>query len=155
MDSKKLCGWLRGIMIGLGLAGLFFFGYLIPFMKMRMLTHFNGYWQWVIFALLSAVPCYLVLIEGWKIVNRIEKDNSFCVENAEGLSRVSFYALIDSAYVFIGNVVLMVLGLSRVSVFFLTLLIVIVGVSVGVAAAALSHLVRKAALLKQENDSFI
>ena len=155
MDTKKLCGWLRGVIIGLGIAGIFFFAFVIPVLKYRLLTGFDGYWFWVVFALLSAIPCYLVLIDGWRIVGRIAKDNSFCIENAKALARVSLYALIDSIYVFVGSTLFLALGKSHIVLFFITLLIVIVGIAICVAAAALSHLVRKAALLKEENDEFI
>ncbi len=155
MDSKKLCLWLKSVIIGLGIAGVLFFGFVIPVLKMRLLSEFDGYRYWVIFALISAIPCYLVLIDGWKVVCRIGEDNSFCSENAKALARISAYALADSIYVFIGSVVLLAIGKSHIVLFFLTVLLVVVGVAITVAAAALSHLVRKAALLKEENDEFI
>lgn len=155
MDSKKLCNWLKGVILGLGVAGAVFYGYVIPFLKKKLFESMSAYTPWLVFLLLTAVPCYAVLVIGWRISNRIGNNNSFCMENAKGLSTVSYLALIDTAYFFVGSIVMMFCGISRIEVLFMSVVIVFIGVAIGVAAAALSHLVRKAALLKQENDEII
>ena len=46
----------------------------------------------------------------------------------------------------------MALGMSHPGIVLLSLAVDVVGVGIGIAAAALSHLVYKAAVLKSEND---
>ena len=72
------------------------------------------------------------------------------MDNARCLRTVSLLAALDAAYFFLGNLVLLFLNMSHPGVVLMSLLVVFAGVAV--AAAALSHLVRKAALLQEEND---
>ena len=56
------------------------------------------------------------------------------------------------AYFFAGNLIFMALGMSHPGIVLLSLAVDVVGVGIGIAAAALSHLVYNAAILKSEND---
>ena len=114
-------------------------------------------------------PPLLVFWDAWKIFTQIGKNNSFCVENARRLRRISFCALADTVL----DVILLVYGVIHrfrfVASFapddimkelgedlFLAavrfLFVAIIGVAITVAAAALSHLTLKAAHLQDEND---
>ena len=119
---------------------------------------------------LMLLPPLLVFWDAWKIFTQIGKNNSFCVENARRLRRISFCALADTVL----DVILLVYGVVDrfrfVSRFapddvimaaldddmFLAvvkfLFVAFIGVAVTVAAAALSHLTLKAADLQDEND---
>ena len=65
---------------------------------------------------------------------------------------ISILAALDSLYFFAANVVFMVINMNHPGVFLISLIVVFIGVAVTVAAAALSHLVRKAAEIQQENE---
>jgi len=155
VNSKKLSSWIKDAILVLGIAGAFFYGYVIPFMKGKLFEGTVGYFPCLCFLLLTALPCYAVLVIGWRIANRIGNNNSFCVENAKGLTAVSYLALIDTAYFFVGSIVMTACNIFSMEMLMLSVVIVFIGIAIGVAAAALSHLVYKAASLKQENDEII
>ena len=118
---------------------------------------------------LMLLPPLLVFWDAWNIFTQIGRNNSFCVENARRLRRISFCALTDTVL----DIVLLVYGVIHRFRFvarfapddimkelgedlFLDvvrfLFVAFIGVAVTVAAAALSHLTLKAAQLQDEND---
>ncbi len=88
----------------------------------------------------------------WRIFAEIGRDNSFCRENARRLRVISFLALADTILCIVAILALLALRALHPGVFLLMLLIAAVGAGIAVAAAALSHLTLKAALLQAEND---
>lgn len=80
------------------------------------------------------------------------KDRSFSNENAKYLKWISWLAAGDGIFFFIGNVVLLFINMSHPGVALFSLIVVFAGVAVAVAAAALSHLVKKAAALQEQSD---
>ena len=119
---------------------------------------------------LMLLPPLVVFWDAWNIFTQIGKNNSFCVENARRLRRISHCALTDTVL----DIVLLVYGVIykfRISAAYASsdsffsqldgdvfgavirfLFIAFIGVAVTVAAAALSHLTLKAADLQDEND---
>ncbi len=156
MEQKALSKWLKIIIIGVGICGLVGYFLVIPRFGQslaRQYPEFSGrYLPWLIFIWLTAIPCYIALFFGWKIAANIGTDRSFSVENANLLKWISWLAAGDSIYFFAGNVTLLLLGMSHPGVVLASLLVVFAGVAITVAAAALSHLVRKAAALQEESD---
>jgi len=59
---------------------------------------------------------------------------------------------LDAGFFFVGNIILFLLSMSHPGVVIASLVIVFVGIAVAVAAAALSHLVKKAAVLQEQSD---
>ncbi|MGN0350790.1 MAG: DUF2975 domain-containing protein [Roseburia sp.] len=156
MSQKSLSKWLKAIIGGMAVCGAVIYFYMIPIWG-RDLTKANPefaswYLPWLIAILISGIPCYLVLYFGWKISTEIGRDNSFSMENAEHLKKISILAAIDSLYFFVVNVVFMIVGINHLGVFLISMLAIFAGVVVTVAAAALSHLVRKAAEIQEENE---
>ena len=156
MSQKSLSKWLKAIIGGMAVCGAVIYFYMIPIWG-RDLTKANPeyaswYLPWLIAILISGIPCYLVLYFGWKISTEIGRDNSFSMENAEHLKKISILAAIDSLYFFVVNVVFMIVGINHPGVFLISMLAIFAGVVVTVAAAALSHLVRKAAEIQEENE---
>ena len=156
MEQKALSKWLKIIIIGVGICGLVGYFLVIPSFGQslaRQYPEFSGrYLPWLIFIWVTAIPCYIALFFGWKIAANIGGDRSFSVENANLLKWISWLAAGDSIYFFAGNVALLLLGMSHPGVVLASLLVVFAGVAITVAAAALSHLVRKAAALQEESD---
>lgn len=156
MSQKSLSKWLKAIIGGMAICGALIYLYIIPILGRDLVDarpeYTSWYFPWLAVVLVSAIPCYWGLYFGWKISTEIGKDNSFSMENAEHLKNISILAALDSLYFFAANVVFMVINMNHPGVFLISLIVVFIGVAVTVAAAALSHLVRKAAEIQQENE---
>ena len=156
MNQKSLSKWLKAIIIGVGLCGLVVYGVVVPSFGASLVAdypEFSGrFWPWLLFLLATGVPCYAALVLGWQIASSIGQDRTFTAENARRLTWISRLAAGDAAFFFIGNAVLMLLGMSHPGVFLGALLVAFAGVAVTVAAACLSHLVQKAAALQEQSD---
>ena len=156
MEQKTLASWLKFILIGIGLCGLLLYAVILPVYGHDLVESYpefeNRYLPWLIFLWVSGVPCFVVLWLGWRVVSNIGMDRSFCLENAASLKRVSYLAGGDTAYFLTGNIVLLLLDMSHPGVFLGSMLVCFAGIAVTVAAAALSHLVMKAALLQDQAD---
>ena len=156
MTQKSLSNWLKGVILEIAVCGLIIYAGLIPLFG-KDLAQANPefaycYYPWLIVLWISAVPCSLVLYYGWRITVEIAKDNSFSMENAFYLKRISSLAILDSGYFFIANLVLLFLNMNHPGILLASLFVDFAGVVVAVAAAALSHLVQKAAEIQQENE---
>lgn len=101
-----------------------------------------------IFLTFSAVPVFASLFLAWKIFADIGRDKSFTEKNAMRLRLISRLALLDTFAYVVRAVVLGILGINDFS----SLIIIFLGIAMTVITAALSHLTRKAAALKSEND---
>ena len=159
MDQKKLALWLRAILAGVVLCSLVVYFVLVPLWGVRVAARHpeidSGFWPGIVFIWCTAAPCYLCAFWGWRIISEIRRDNSFSHINAVYLRRIMKALLFDAAFFFAGNVVMVLLDWSELSVFVTAVLVCFLVVAVATAAAALSHLVEKAALLREENESII
>ena len=156
MEQKTLSKWLKLILLGMGICGLAVYLVVVPSFGDSLRSQYpefaGRYWPWLIFIWVSGIPCYAVLVLGWRIAANIGRDASFSLENARFLRSIAVLAALDAAYVFLGNLAMLFLDMSHPGVVLLSLRVVFAGAAVAVAAGALSHLVRKAALLQEEND---
>ncbi len=156
MEQKTLSKWLKLIVIGMAVCGLIVYAIVIPSYGTSLVTSYpefsNRYWPWLVFLWLTGIPCYATLVLGWKISARIGSDRSFSLENAKALKWISWLAAGDAGFFFAGNLLLLFLNMSHPGVTLLSLLIVFAGIAISVAAAALSHLVHKAAALQEQSD---
>lgn len=159
MDQKKLSQWLRVILLGVVACSIVVYFAMIPLWGLRIVERnpeqAHGYWPWLIFLWCTAVPCYLSAFWGWRITGEIRRDNSFSHENGAYLHRIMVAMLADAAFFFLGNIGMLCLGMSDFGVFFTAVLVCFLVVAVATAAAALSHLVEKAARMREENESII
>ncbi|MBE7006207.1 MAG: DUF2975 domain-containing protein [Ruminococcaceae bacterium] len=156
MKQKALARWLKAAVIGVALCLAVVYLLIIPDFGKSIAAQNPEfafcYWPWLIFLWCTALPCIAALILGWGVAGRIGKDRSFCMENARALRAIAFLAAGDAAFFFLGNVVFLFLNMSHPGVVLASLLGVFAGVAVAIAAAALSHLVRKAAELQEQSD---
>ena len=156
MEQQKLAKWLKVIVIGIAICGIFIYAFIIPGYGKLIVKDYPEfaycYQPWLIFISLTAIPCYAALYLAWKIFSNIGNDRSFSKENADYLKWISWLAAFDAAFFFGGNVVLFFLGMNHPGIFLYSLIVVFAGVAIAVAAAALSHLVLKAASLQEESD---
>ena len=156
MTQNTLAKWLKAIIIGLGIFGVIVYGIVIPEcgdMLISMYPEFSYcYDPWLIFIRMTGIPCYAVLMLVWKVAVNIGKDNSFSIENARLMKWVAGMALLDVTFFFIGNIIFLFLSMNHPGIVIASLLIVFIGVAVAVAAVVLSHLIAKAAVLKEQTD---
>ncbi len=156
MQQSSLAKWLKLIVIGVGICLTTICGWVIPNMGDALLMQYPefsyAFIPWLIFIWLSAVPCYIVLVIGWKIFTNIGNDRSFTSMNANYLKWISVLAAVDSFFFFSGNIILGLLNMNHPGIVMASLVVVTFGISVSIIAAALSHLVMKAAVLQEQND---
>lgn len=156
LEQKVLSKWLKIIIIGVGVCGLVIYAFVIPYLGTELKTWYpefsHRFWPWLIFIWATGVPCYVVLIFGWKIASNIGRDKSFSQENAKFLKWISGLGAADTGLFFVGNVAFLFLNMSHPSVVLASFFIVFAGVAVSVASAVLSHLVKKAADLQEQSD---
>ena len=156
MSQNSLAKWLKAIIIGVGICGLIIYGFIIPecgHALVYMYPEFDYcYYPWLAFIWITGIPCYSVLVLAWKIAVNIQNDNSFSMDNARLMKWIAGMALGDVTFFFIGNVVFLFLNMNHPGIVLASLLIVFIGVAVAVAAAALSHLIAKAATLQEQTD---
>ncbi len=147
MKQKELSIMLRAVVALAAVASLVFF---VVLSVVTLDAAQKENWQQLplLGLLVLLIPLYLAMIDLWKIFTEIGRDNSFCLENALRLRRISFYALFDTVLLLGGVALALLMHFNPYSLIFLALM----GLAATVACAALSHLTRKAALLKAEND---
>jgi len=156
MEQKALSKWLKAVLIGVGLCGLAVYLFVIPGYGRSLVyeyPEFSGrYWPWLAFLWVTGIPCYIALWFGWKIAAGIGRDESFTLSNARYLKWIAWLAAGDAVFFFLGNIFLLLLDMSHPGVVLLSLLVVFALIAIAAAAAALSHLVRKAAALQEQSD---
>lgn len=157
MKQKSLSKWLKFIIIGIGICAIFVYGVIVPMLGQELASANNGefeycFWPWFIFILITAIPCFAALYFAWRISDNIGEDRSFSYENSKFLKYISILAAGDAGFFFAGNIVFLFLNMNHPGIVLFSQLIVFVGIAISVAAAALSHLVMKAACLQEEND---
>lgn len=156
MNQSRLSKWLKIVTVGLVVCGAILYLYVFPTFG-NDLAQQNPefaycYWPWLTFLWLTSLPFYGALVIGWRIAEEIGRDNSFSRENAARLKWIAYLAAGDSAFMFIGNIVLLLLGMNHPGFVLASFFVVFAGIVITVVAAALSHLVLKAALLSEENE---
>ena len=156
MNQKKLSLWLKAVIIAVGICGLIVYFGILPSISSDLIDSYpefsSWYWPWMIFLWLTAIPCYSILVLAWKIAVNIGNDRSFSVKNAELLQSIAWLIAGDILFFFLGNVIFLFLSMNHPGIILLSLLICAIGIAVSIAAACLSHLVRKAADLQEQSD---
>lgn len=156
MKQKALSKWLKAIIICMAILGLAVCFFALPMIG-QSITHAYPefsycYFPWLILLWITGIPCFAVLMLGWKIAKNIGIDRSFTHENGRNLKLIAFLAAGDSGFLFIMNIVYILLNMNHPSVLLVGLVIEFVGVAISVVCAALSHLVNMAAELQLQSD---
>ena len=156
MKQKELAFWLKFVVICTAVCGLIIYAWVFPHL-FNYLVEQNSILQsnvmpWLTVIWISAIPCYGVLVLGWLVASNIGNDNSFSIANAKHLKWASYFAMIDAGYFFAVNIIFLLTDKSHPFVLGLALMVCFVGTAFSVCMAALSHLVKKASEIKEEND---
>lgn len=156
MSQKGFANSIKAAIIGMGICGLVVYFYFLPMWGKTAVAavpeYTDAYIPWMIFLWITAIPCYLVLVCGWRIATEIGKDNSFSTVNAKLLKYVAALAAFDTVFLFIGSSIFYVLNMCTSILMLMALIVSLAGVAIIIVAAAASHLVYKAAAMKEENE---
>ena len=115
----------------------------------------NYFIPWLVFIILTAIPLYTILAFGWSISTEIGKDMSFTEKNVKSLRGVAFCLAFESAFFFMGNIVLWLANLNLLGIVAVSTVLCIFLACVAVAVNILAHLVKKATAIREENESYI
>lgn len=156
MEQRTLVWWLKLLVVFAAVCGIALCAGILPMEGKKLAAAYPElayyYLPWLIFLWILAVPCFMALVLAWRIFGNIEKDCSFCMENADALQKISFLAAADAGLLFLGNVLFLLFNMNHPAVLLGACMVVVVGIGISVASAVLSHLVRKAADLQEQSD---
>ena len=142
MKQKQLANLLKVMIIGVAICGGGVYGLVIPPYGIAVMVA----------TMLTLVPCYVALVHSWKIMSHIANDDSFTMENAKLLGKISSLARVDSAFLLAWSVLFFTVKITDLHILMISLLIVFLGIVVAAIFAALSHLVLRAADLQDQYD---
>ena len=156
MEQRTLVRWLKLLVIFAAVCGVALCVWILPMVGKWIAglspEFAHCYFPWLVFLWILSIPCFMALILAWQIFGNIERDRSFCRENAEALRKISFLAALDGGILFLGNILFLLLNMNHPSILLGAFVVVTVGIGISVASAVLSHLVGKAAALQEENE---
>lgn len=156
MNQQEMARWLKVILAVAGLIGLALCFLVLPLLGKELAAQAPElsalYYPCLIYLWAAGVPVFAALGIGWKICSAIAADQSFCRQNARRLSRISKLAFVEFLFWVAGAALLLCLNLLHPSILLMGLLIAFLCIAASVAAAALSHLVEKAAALDEDNQ---
>lgn len=156
MKQNEMARWLKLVTLLAGAAGIFSIWFLIPALLDLLIpedTCAAILWLPLVgFTWLTALPCFACLWQFWGICTRIGQDRSFCAENAAALKRISQLLFLDCALYLIMGAAAAFLGALTPGRALLIVTILLVGFTLTVLSAALSHLILKASELQRDAD---
>lgn len=160
MSQKTLSYWLKAVIVVVALVGVWLYGLIVPMVasSVREVGE-HLYLPVLVFLLGTGLPCFAALGFAWKIATEIGRDNSFSKINAKCMKIISGLALGDVIYFTLGMVLMIIIHREAFLWFFplcmFSLFLIIAGLAISVCSAALSHLILKAAKIREENDMTI
>ena len=156
MKQKELSNWLRAIVIIIGLTVLLLAVVFVPNIGKTLVKQNPGtenmYLPCLLYVWATFIPVLGALVLGWFIFAEIGADNSFCAANARRLKHICYLAVFDTLLYIAAAFILAAVNQLHPGTLVIIMCVVFMGVAMSVAAAALSHLTKKAADLKSENE---
>lgn len=156
MTQKTLSIWLKVAVIVLSFIGLAAYALILPSYAVSMKDQYpefaDRFVPWLLFLTLTAIPYYAALTFCFLLSVNIGRGQSFSLKSAKYLRWIMIDSAVASAYFFTGNLVLALMNMSHPGILIMSFLIVLLCFALSIGAAVLSHLVMKAAAIKDEND---
>ena len=156
MKQKELSRWMKGIVVLGFICVLFLDAVWVPQLGLDIARETPDlqrmFWPCLIYFWISTIPVMYFMALVWQMASEIGSDNSFCLKNALRLRTCSLLAAADTVYYLVGGVVLLSMGLLHIGIAIIGMGVCAVGAAISVLCAALSHLTRKAADMRSEND---
>lgn len=156
MSSRALGSLMRVSVIAAAISGLFLCIYVIPSWGESIInanSEFSGwFWPWLVFAWLVALPCFAVLVLVWKVSGAVTQEAVFTVLTAKWVKIAGVLLLSDAAFLFIGNVVLLLLDMNHPGILLLSIIGDVFAVALALLTGVLSRYLTKAAVLQEESE---
>lgn len=156
MKHKELSVWLKLIIVFCGIFGLLFCIYIAPETGREMLLgskNLEGlYNPFIAFIWITGIPFFMALVLGWQICSDIGFDQAFTVKNAGRLKIISVLSMVEGVLYIGALLYLFVVGSYHTNILIVMLLILFFSVVISIFTSLLSHLVRKASEIKEDND---
>lgn len=156
MTQSNLSKWLRAVIIAAAVCVLLVYLWLLPAALTEILDDIYAgaflFLPVIVFLELTGVPILIALGIAWCIAGEIGRDNSFSHRNALYMKIIAALALIDVVYFQAGVIFFAFCGVMHPGVFLAVFFLDCFGLAISVCAAALSHLILKAAAIREEND---
>ncbi|PFL18394.1 hypothetical protein COJ07_19355 [Bacillus cereus] len=156
MKQKELSLWLKLIIVLCGCFGLLFCLYIGPETGRATLLSseiLKGlYKPFVLFIWITGIPFFSALFLGWKLCSDIALDKAFTVKNASRLKRISILSMSEGVLYIGGLLYIFAAGSYHTSILVILLLILFFSVVISIFTSLLSHLIRKASEIKDDND---
>ncbi len=159
MSSKTLTYLVRTAVIAVAICGIFICGFILPNFGSNFAEQNPEFAYmfvpWLVFLLIAAAPCFVILGFVWRVTVQIRKEQVFTELTARLVKIASIIMLCDIIFFFIGNVTLGFLEMTHPAVMLCALFICIFGLALSVAAATLARYISKAAALQEEVEGTI
>ncbi|MBE6818591.1 MAG: DUF2975 domain-containing protein [Ruminococcaceae bacterium] len=156
MKPKHFSFMMKFIIIALAIFGTCFYA-IMPNM-VRFIETYNRFgmhdifYPWIIVILLTAIPCYAVLLLTWPIAVSVKKETQFSFQNATRLKKMAVCALVDGGFFFLACLVFWICGILFPAVMIFSVLILLVAIAFAAVATVLAGMVEKAAVLQEDSD---
>ena len=152
MKQKKICRWLKGLTILLGIMGIAFFGGVtVLAFYMRQQNPQDPVWSFVFFSWYTAVLCYGVLFQFWDVCTQIGRTIPF-PWNVRSFHRMAILGVAAGIGYLVRMAYLMIVGGFRWPGFLYNLALILLSAVFVTLCEALSQLVRNAYEVKRENE---
>lgn len=156
MKQDSFSRYLKGLVITMAVLGLLLCVFFVPSFGKDIVKANPGlaylYYPSLVFVYFTVIPVYIALWNAWRIFCNIGKNNSFCFENSSRLKNISYLASADTFLYIAAAVALVSLNVLGWNALIFIVIIVFIGFAMAIVCSSLSHLVDKAASLKEEND---
>lgn len=156
MDTNSIKKTMRLFICILAVIGAVFYGYAVPALGKAIAGAYpefaNCYYPWLIVISLTALPCYVVLIELWKLSKKVANNQVFEKETVKIFNKISFMSAIDILFFLIMNLAFMLVDMNHPSILIGSFVITIIGAGFSFCAKVAGEYVEKAALLQEETE---
>lgn len=152
MKQYHISKWLKGLVLILAVMGAIFFGGVTWFVAdfSGIASDVSGYLLFFIWY--TAVLCYAVLFQFWKVCNEIGRDNSFSLENAAAFHKMGILGTFAGIGYLARLISMLVIGGMGIAAIVYSIFMMCLSVAFMILCEALSQLIRNAYEVKQENE---
>ena len=159
MKHTTLGKWLKLVIIGMAFCGLLVYGWGLPHISGQLCnlhpdfdTQFHA---WLVFLLLTVIPCFGVLVFAWRIAGNVGKGTAFSYGTGKAFHGIFWMAVSDILFFLAGNILFLICGWTLPVICLISSVLLFFGIAIAVCAKALSHFANDAADLQEENNGTI
>lgn len=156
MNRFSLARAIKICIIFIGILGLIFFIGVVPNIGLDLLISLEQFskcfypWLFLIWAL--AIPCYYILVLGWKLTNSLEKDQPFTHKNGDVFKKMAYLGFGDSIFFICMNIVYLFIGMNHIAIVLISVGIGFILCILSICALIFSYLFHRAADLQEQSD---